>query len=87
MAMRMMRKQTVIIVLLALLVLVPGLLFYLMTRSAFYGMIVRSFGANTVLIVAIALLVVLITAAMGSLIYGFVHGDADARQRKARSGR
>ncbi|MPZ44160.1 MAG: hypothetical protein GEV05_12280 [Betaproteobacteria bacterium] len=80
-----MRTRTLTIVLLVLAV-APGLLFYGLTRTALYGEIVKSLGANTVLVIAIVLLVVLIGAAVFAVVYGLARDDDQPLRRRHKRG-
>jgi hypothetical protein len=82
-AMKRMRTRT-LTVLLLVLVLAPGLAFYVLTRTAFYGKIVKLLGANLMLALAIVLLVMLIGAAAFALVYGLASDDQPLRRRRKR---
>jgi hypothetical protein len=80
-AMKRMRTRTLTAVLLVLVV-APGVLFYVLTRTAFYGEIVKLLGANIMLAMAIVLLVMLIAAAAFALVYGLARDDDRPLRRR-----
>lgn len=82
--MKRMRTRTLVIVLVGL-ILGPALLFYGVSRTSLYGVMIRLFGKHTVLVIGVLLLTVLIVAALLSLVYGFLedHGSPLRRRRKA----
>jgi hypothetical protein len=83
--MRRMRTRTLTIVLLVL-ALVPGLLFYGLTRTSLYAEIARSLGTTTMLVIAIALLVVLIGVAVFAVVYGLARDDGQPLRRRHKRG-
>jgi hypothetical protein len=83
--MRRLRTRTLAILLLGL-ILGPALLFYAITRTSLYGVILKAFGTHTVIAIAVLLLLALIAAALWALVYGFLedHESPLRRRRKAR---
>jgi hypothetical protein len=81
--MKRMRTRTLTIVLLVL-ILGPGLAFYVLTRTAIYGEILKLLGANIMLALAIVLLIMLIGAAAFALVYGLASDDQRLRRRHKR---
>lgn len=84
--MKRMRTRKFVIVLIGL-ILGPALLFYGVSRTSLYGVMIGLFGKHTVLAIGILLLTVLIAAALLSLVYGFLEDhDSPLRRRRRANG-
>jgi len=80
-----MRTRTFVIALLGL-ILGPALLFYGVSRTSLYGVMVSVFGKYTVLAIGVLLLTILIVAALLSLVYGFLEDHESPLRRRHRAG-
>jgi hypothetical protein len=79
-----MRTRTFTIALLAIAV-GPGLLIYGFTRTSLYRAMVKFFGTETMLVLALLLLAALIGAAVYAVFYGFAQeDDRTSRHRRRR---